>query len=440
MKTVRAALTACVLATLTAWPGAPHAQANRSAALPPDPATVIVTPAGAVGAPVAAPVGASTPAVASVASPTSIAVSDPGLLDQSLDYYAFIEGAPADPVLMAKDPNAGVSATLSLDGVHCGQNRIDVYYDYPVLEFRLSTMADRQTHYGFLFVACPTITLAPAVSYGAGSKTITVVNSGFDPNGDDQPKSLRFDGVQVASPTYSRLPRPITFTTEAGCGQHTVELSQPWEFGALDASAVHTVLCPTLALTPPTIMKSAEPAPVAAVGSQFAPNTDAVIKINGTQVGTGTTDPTGTLATTITADGLPCGAATVTMSQPGLPGPAPTASATLTVTCVPASVKVDPDAIQVGMTAHITGTGFTPAAPLTLTWTLPDGTSEPVNGGPPTAASDGTFDFYTVLLQQESLGPRTITATDKKQSASMPAVVEPSTMQPFGGAQFNGRR
>ena len=271
MKTLRAALTACVLATLTAWPGAPHAQANRSAALPPDPATVIVTPAGAVGV----PVEGATPPVASVATPTSVVVTDPGLLDQSLDYYAFIEGAPADPVLMAKDPNAGVSATLSLDGVHCGQNRIDVYYDYSVINFRRNTTTDRQTYYGFLFVACPTISLSPAISFGADSKTITVLNSGFDPAGDDQLKTLRFDGVQVASPTYSRLPRPVTFTTQASCGHHTVDLSQPWAPEALttqapvdlllEASAVYTVLCPALALTPSTIMKSAAPAPVGLV-------------------------------------------------------------------------------------------------------------------------------------------------------------------------------
>jgi hypothetical protein len=371
------------------------------------------------------------PSAAVKGTPTTITATqtDVGGSDVTLTYPT-----GATPVTMPSGPNNTNVLSFAADVSTCGPATVTV--NWPVIFLRLDPSTTPGTDSAVFTVLCPTITLDPAVVYGAGgATTVNVTATDFDLGDDDSLKQLTFDGAP-ATPTAQFGPKqPISFTAGGSCGPHQVELTQQSAFGLLDATAVFTVECPTVALDPGTIAQVLQPAGVGVDATSFPPNAAVTISLDGTTVGSGQTDQFGTLATAITANNLDCGTYPVVVETDQVAGvPHARAKAHLVVSCAPL-VQADPDVVQAGMTTHITGSGFTPGAQVTLVWQLPDGTTEPVAGSPRTAsASDkGTFDFYTLIPGLDELGLRMLAASDGNRSATAKVLIEGGTMQPSGG-------
>jgi hypothetical protein len=117
-----------------------------------------------------------------------------------------------------------------------------------------------------------------------------------------------------------------------------------------------------------------------------------------------------------------------------------TASAVLVLACSKAKLTIVPAVLMPGRTGQVLGSGYNPSSPLTMTWTLANGTHERVNNAPTRASAAGTIDFYTLILTVDQLGSRTLTVTDGQHPAVATALVAPNTMQPSGGPEFTIRQ
>ena len=103
------------------------------------------------------------------------------------------------------------------------------------------------------------------------------------------------------------------------------------------------------------------------------------------------------------------------------------------------TLAIQPQIIFAGMTAQVTGTGFTHNHKVTLTWVLPNGSKQPACQAPVTANKDGVFMFLCLTQRHEQVGERTLTATDGTHTASTAAIVMNGPMQPSGRRTPNSR-
>jgi hypothetical protein len=239
----------------------------------------------------------------------------------------------------------------------------------------------------------------------------------------------------------------LDFTSSPSCGTHQVTLSQTFNGQLISASAPITVLCPQITLTPSAIPLASQPATVLVTGGQFHPGQPVTISLNGANVGSTVTDETGSFSLPITAAGLDCAAHQVTASEQATQGGAAflfSASALLQVTGCKQTLAIDPTVIRRGELTHVTGTGFAPGIPVTLTWQL--------RGGAPllgtltlTAGSTGNIAAFFLVMPGDLLGARQLVATQGVATRgglklTADALVEPGPMQPTSGGHLVYRR
>jgi hypothetical protein len=103
------------------------------------------------------------------------------------------------------------------------------------------------------------------------------------------------------------------------------------------------------------------------------------------------------------------------------------------------TLAIQPQIIFAGMTAQVTGTGFTHNHKVTLTWVLPDGSKQPACQAPVKADKNGVFMITCLSQRHEQIGQRTLTATDGTHTASAAAIVMNGPMQPSGRRTRNSR-
>jgi hypothetical protein len=369
----------------------------------------------------------SLPGVLGANHPSTVTVAGSGLAQYG-GYRLDFDGSPIDTV--GTDGNGAFSVSEHLAGATCGDHQLSITLSWVIGFVAVPPAATARYH-----VLCPSIALTPrSVLRSQLPPSIAVQPNGdFDYAGDDQYKVLLVDGMQVRSVGYHA---PISIAPTTACGVHVVRLVQPSQFGAVDAQAGYTVLCPGVAVQPATIDKAAEPAPATVTGSGYDPNAPVTVSVGGQVVAGAVSDGVGDFSVPITLADLDCGPHPLTAVEPGYP--AAQAGASVTVRCThsgPAHshLALNPDVVATGMTTRVTGSGFQPATQVTLVWHLADGTTEAVGGSPVLADSHGRIDFYTLVLPHGATGGRTMVATDASSSATAQAVVQGGTMQPSGG-------
>lgn len=236
----------------------------------------------------------------------------------------------------------------------------------------------------------------------------------------------------------------LDFTSSPSCGAHTVTLStRPAGAEVFSASAQTTVLCPQITLTPATMKGASQPATVLVTGTQFHASQPVTISLNGTQVGSTVTNSGGGFTVPIIARGLGCTAYQVTASEQATsPGLAFlfSASAPLQATeCKKMTLAINPAVLEPGELTQVTGTGFTPGAPVMLSW-------QGVSGGAPllgtlsvTVTAGGTIGGFFLVMPNDPLGPRQLVATQGAIKLTANAVVDPGPMEPSSGDRLINR-
>jgi hypothetical protein len=275
--------------------------------------------------------------------------------------------------------------------------------------------------------------------------------------------------------------------TGAVCGTNTVQVLDVLNGETVNQGTTTFVeQCPQITLNPATVAQADEPTTVQVTGTQFTPAVEAGITLNGTQAADPEINDTGGFTTPITVSGLPCGTYPVTatmvlqtiqshLQSPGAPavltaditplggagpsavglftaGPtstATTATAPLTVTCPAApppppppagavTLKANPDVVAIGSVTSVTGTGYTPNAPVTLTWQLAGGVTVPAATAPVTADGSGNITDPLVVLLPAAPGQCNLVATQGTATASAPVVVQDGSMEPSTGDSGGG--
>lgn len=324
----------------------------------------------------------------------------------------------------------------------------------------------------------PQISVGPAeVDRGALPYRATVTLSGFD-EADDvygnrnlQPKTLWLDGARIGTTGSQQW----TGALNPPCGASTLRVTQPTGLGTATAAQTLTVLCPQLSLSPDVIARSAEPRTVTLRGRAFhrswvvggeSDTWPYVVTLDGARVGAGDTDAAGALTARFGTGELSCGRHDVTVTEqpptyvgplavpatpaaavPAAPDEPQSVSTLLVVDCPsvghpatgPTTLSVDPSVVMAGMAAWVSGTGFTPGQPVTLTWHLAGDVEQaaacpagPVAG--PVAGPDGTF-LDLCVVAPGWIGPRTLTADDGRHTAGADALVVADPMQPSGSGR-----
>jgi hypothetical protein len=231
----------------------------------------------------------------------------------------------------------------------------------------------------------------------------------------------------------------LDFTGSPSCGPHRVVLAQTFNEQVISAAARITVLCPQITLAPPAVPLASQPATVMVTGTQFHAGQPVTITLNAAPVGSTVTGKNGGFSLPVTAAGLDCAAHQVTASEQATQGgPAflLSASATLQVTRCTGRLAVDPAVLQPGELTHVTGTGFAPGRPVTLSWQPPSGKRPLLGTLTVTAGSDGSIGTLFLVLPNDMLGARQLVATQGAAKLTASAVVDPGPMQPVSGARL----
>jgi hypothetical protein len=231
----------------------------------------------------------------------------------------------------------------------------------------------------------------------------------------------------------------LDFTGSPSCGTHQVVLDQTFNEQVISATAQITVLCPQITLTPSAIPLASQPATVLVTGSQFHAGQPVTISLGGKDVGSTVTGENGSFSLPITAAGLDCAAHQITASeQANAGGPAFLLSATapLQVTACKQALAIDPAVLQPGELTHVTGTGFAPATPVTLTWQPPGGGTPLLGTLTVTAGSDGSISAFFLVLPNDLVGARQLAATQGGVKLTANAIVDAGPMQPVSGARL----
>jgi hypothetical protein len=234
----------------------------------------------------------------------------------------------------------------------------------------------------------------------------------------------------------------VSFQAALGCGKHFVMLAGSDLDGGFGAASTITVTCtPQITVSPPAFRHTGRPVSVAVTGGPFYPGQPVTISIDGQSAGTGQADGSGGLRAGITVPGsLGCGPHQVTASQQGTSVfgavPALTASAPLTETGCRQTLVLDPAVLEPGEVTHVTGTGFTPAQPVTLTWRTHSG-GMPV-GGPLSVVADGHghIGAFDLVMPGAPLGPCQLVATQAGTTVAADAIIDGGPMQPASGGRL----
>ena len=108
----------------------------------------------------------------------------------------------------------------------------------------------------------------------------------------------------------------------------------------------------------------------------------------------------------------------------------------LKVTACKQALAIDPAVLQPGELTHVTGTGFAPATPVTLTWQPPGGGTPLLGTLTVTAGSDGSIGTFFLVLPNDLVGARQLAATQGGAKLTANAIVDAGPMQPVSGAQL----
>lgn len=265
------------------------------------------------------------------------------------------------------------------------------------------------------------------------------------------------------------------------CGANEVDWISDFEFVT---STTVMVYCPTVHVTPNPLGTGGGPATFTATGTGFPPERSVYLTLDGTTLPFNNTytDPNGALTTSVTSQALACGSHQLTMtSQPQVipeiavrPAASSTvdadpplpASTTFTVNgagcatspspspppAVPPpsraapKLTANPTVFTDGTLTHVTGSGFAPNQPVTLTWQSPAGATLSVcspnaDSAPPLKAdAKGAIDTFCYAVPHQMLGAEQIVAVQGTAHAAAPVVIEGGSMQPSSGDQFVFRR
>jgi hypothetical protein len=286
------------------------------------------------------------------------------------------------------------------------------------------------------------------------------------------------NGLTASNGSYASGDVPVPHGV-AVCGPNEVDWISDLEFVT---STNVMVYCPTVQVTPNPLGTGGGPATFTVTGSGYPPERAVLLKLDGTQLPFNDTytNPNGAFTTSITNPALPCGSHQLTAtSQPPvviqweIHSAAPStvdatppipASTTITVNgagCAtqpspsptpPQSVPppshgapkitANPTVLIDGTLTHVTGSGFVPSQPVTLTWqTLASAKlsvcSPNADSAPPlTADAQGAIDTFCYAVPHEMLGAEQLVAVQGTAHAAAPVVIEGGSMQPSSGDQF----
>jgi hypothetical protein len=261
----------------------------------------------------------------------------------------------------------------------------------------------------------------------------------------------------------------FTGDSTLSCGQHVFDDTYFAGGPPPDQEFYGTFTVSCITANPGTINSTQEPAQITVAGGPFltfvqdaAHKNTFTIDIDGTRVA-GTPGPPpvvgvqGTINTVIAAQGLSCSTHTITVNEDMGVGATITDTAPLTVQCTQPppgnpTMTANPTVVVDGDLTHVTGTGFTPGAPVTVTWQTTSGTvlygcsANALTGKPLNADASGKIDTYCLALPHGEMGAEQI-AGDQPAAGQTPAehataavVVEGGSMQPSTGDQFVFRR
>lgn len=269
------------------------------------------------------------------------------------------------------------------------------------------------------------------------------------------PATIRLRGVVAGK---VQVGRGGTFPTTdlrvpaaaASCGQDSVTIDNG---GPVLATASIAVYCPSITVTPDPVDSGGHAAVLNLTGVGFPPNRIVNLGFDGKTHSTVSSDAKGSIRGTIRGIAPACGrhqaigtaqppAAAAKLPQAFLP----VSAATQVVVVGCARLIADPAVVQQGMLTHVTGTGFLPRTPVTLTWQKPDGTAvtacSPNTVSVPVLKTDaaGRIDVFCLAFLHQVLGTLRLSALQNPEQQTAPVVVEDGPMQPSTGDQFVFRR
>lgn len=333
--------------------------------------------------------------------------TEPGLFTL-MDIWVNTSWEGSNPVLVALDGREVASGLTAGNGsyvsgdvpvpsgvVFCGSNEVDLISDG---DFIASTS---------VMVYCPTVEVAPnPLGTGGGPATFTATGAGYPP---DRAVYLKLDGTDV----------PLNGTFTDSNGIFTTSLNS----SAL-ACGAHQLTATSQPQVVPKLVRSAAPS---------------------------TVDPTPDLpaSTTFLVNGGSCAPS---QSPSSSPTPSPSAPTSSTPALPPPSrgapkIAANPTVLTDGTLTRVTGSGFVPNQPVTLTWQTPAGArvsvcSPNADSAPPLKAdAKGAIATFCYAVPHEMLGAEQIVATQGSAHAAAPVVIEGGSMQPSsGGDQFIFRR
>jgi hypothetical protein len=279
------------------------------------------------------------------------------------------------------------------------------------------TVSDDTYTVSSTFTVNAALSLIP--SAGPGGSSAAVSGSGFAPY---SPIAVTFDGSSVETSCTANAKGNLgfcAFTVPAkSVGSYTVTASDSSGFSA---SAMYTVT-PALSLNPITVTRALSLSPSAGAvgsgaavnGSGFTPNAPITVSFDGSSVSTiCTADASGSFSScAFTVPAVAAGIHTVTASDG-------TYSRTAIFTVGPAT-WLAPSAGAVGSRAAVSGSGFAPDAPITVSF---DGSSVSTIC---TTNASGRFSACTFTVPAAPVGPHTVTASDGTYSGTTSFTVKPA--------------
>lgn len=338
---------------------------------------------------------------------------------------------------------------------------------------------------GTASAANPTIYVNPTETTPALFTTMDIWVSSSWESGGEVEVTLRgtpvANGLTDSNGSYISGDVPVPSSAVA-CGANEVDWRSGGDFVAYTTVMVY---CPTVQVTPNPLGTGGGPATFTVTGSSYPPDRSVYLTLDGTELPfSGTyTDPNGAFTATVTKPALPCGTRRLTAtSQPQVvprsiirsapistvdstpPLPASTTfvvnGAGCAVSPSPSSPPVtpppsrgapkivaNPAVLNDGTLTHVTGTGFAPSQPVTLTWQSTAGAplsvcSPDADSAPPLSSdAKGAIDTYCYAEPHQMLGAAQIVAVQGAAHAAAPVVIEGGSMQPSSGDdQFVFRR
>jgi hypothetical protein len=242
----------------------------------------------------------------------------------------------------------------------------------------------------------------------------------------------------------------LTLTAQTlSCGKHTLD-DEYFVENTLDQIFEGTFTISCITATPGTVIGTREPVQITVAGGPFTLPGPATVEIDGKPAGSPVVPSGGQVNTAIPAQGLSCGPHTVTVTQT-VRRTTITDTAPLAVTQC-AQIGVNPAVLPDGTLTRVTGTGFIPNEPVTLTWQDTSGTvldvcSANAVGGPAIVAdASGAIDAFCLAPPHENLGAEQIAADQAPagdlpgEHTTAPVVIEGGSMQPSTGGDFVFRR